>query len=194
MTNYECEIRFILNDVKLFQSHLQSIDHEIIKEYSFSDHVFRPLKLTKKWEGFEKIMRIRSWTIPTVKSEVLFSNIKYKQLEGFRFKQAIFSEGKVNFFTGEFEKAKNIVKELDFSPWFIIKKKKGKLMQVKKKNFTFVLEEIERLGHSIEIEVWGQDIQQVKKRFYEIIEILNLKREDGIHFPLAKIYFDAINT
>ena len=40
MKNYEFEIRFILNDIKSFETHLESIDFKIIKEYSFSDHIF----------------------------------------------------------------------------------------------------------------------------------------------------------
>lgn len=191
MTVIECEIRFLIEDLKSFNDHLNSLDHHIVKEYSLTDHIFKPQTLTDAWSKFEKIMRIRTWKSPLQKSELLFSRITLKKVEDFIFKRSIFPNGKVNFFTGTHEEAAEIIKELDFEPWFQIEKTKGQLIMVKEWDFSFVLEEITNLGYSVEIEVWDEDFKKAKNRFTEILEVLKLDKEQANPHALARIYFES---
>ena len=186
----ECEIRFLIDDIKKFKDHLSTINSHVIKEYSFTDHVFKPKILTEKWESFEKIMRIRAWKLPLQKSQVLFSYITLEKVGEFIFKRSIVPNGKVNLFEGTHDEAFNIVKELDYEPWFNIEKTNGKLIVVKDWDFSFVLEEITNLGFSVEIEVWDENYEKVKNRFNEILGVLNLNKELANPHSLAWIYYD----
>ncbi|NHI92000.1 MAG: hypothetical protein EAX96_05815, partial [Candidatus Lokiarchaeota archaeon] len=189
----ECEIRFLIKNVEAFESRLKNIDHEVIKEYAFTDHIYKPNNLTKKWQNFEKIMRIRSWSRPKKKSELLFSSVKIEKHDGFTFKRSIFPQGKIIFYSGDFEEASKIASELDFYPWFKIEKFNGKLITVKEGNFSFVIEDIKDLGLTIEIEVWEEKPEKIRNRFNEILNILCLREEDARYHPLARIYHEANN-
>jgi len=193
MTVIECEIRFLIENIKKFKEHLSTLDNFVVKEYSFTDHIFKPFNLTDKWINFEKIMRIRTWKRPLQKSEVLFSSITLEKVEDFIFKRAIFPNGKVNLFEGTHEEAAEIVKELDYEPWFEIEKTKGELIIVKDWDFSFVLEEIKNLGYSVEIEVWDDDFEKVKNRFAQILDILKLNKELANPHTLSWIYYNKIN-
>ncbi len=186
----ECEIRFLIDNIKKFKDHLSTIENYMIKEYSFTDHIFKPSYLTEKWSNFEKIMRIREWKYPLQKSEVLFSYITLEEVEEFIFKRSIIPNGKINLFEGTFYEASRILKELDYESWFDIEKINGKLIIVKDWDFSFVLEEITNLGFSIEIEVWDENYEKIKNRFNEIIKILNLNKESANPHSLAWIYYN----
>jgi len=193
MTVIECEIRFLIEDINKFKDHLSTLDHYVVKEYSFTDHIYKPYILTDKWIDFEKIMRIRTWKHPIKRSELLFSSITLEKVEDFIFKRSIFPNGKVILFTGTNEGAAEILKELDYEPWFQIEKTNGKLIIVKEGDFSFVLEEIKNLGYSVEIEVWDEDFEKIKNRFTQILGWLNLKKELANPHTLAWIYFNHTN-
>ncbi|MHA1892958.1 MAG: CYTH domain-containing protein [Candidatus Helarchaeota archaeon] len=192
MNKSECEIRFLIQDVKKFEEHLKSIDHVIEKEYSFIDHFFKPKSFTSEWKNFQKTMRVRAWEIPKNTSEILFSKVKYEEKDNLSFKRAFFPQGKVKLYSGNLDFAFKLLKELEYDFWFKIEKKKGKVIDVKSENFSFVLEEIKGLGFSIEIEVFDDDPQRIRKKFTKIINVLNLKTESALFYPLPKIYFETV--
>ncbi|MHA1379079.1 MAG: hypothetical protein ACTSRG_11915 [Candidatus Helarchaeota archaeon] len=186
---YESEIRIIFDNIAPFLETLKSLNAQIIKKYSFKDHIYKP-RGVKSWELEEKIMRIREWN---EKSQLLFTKTRIIKLGDFSFKQTYFPKGKIKLYEGTLQETQIILKDWNFEFWFLIEKEEGSLHEIKKPfQIRLVVEKIKNLGYTAEIELWGEDINEICKNFQNILKILKIDRNDITYKPLPKIYYERI--
>jgi len=206
---FESEIRIKIDDIDRFRESLKSIDSKIIKEYKFIDEVYIP-KNNKDWDLKEKCIRIRTYINDKNSeninmSQILFSHIKLIEKDNFCFKQSIYPGGKLQLYSGPLNIAKEILEDLGFNYLFTIKKEKGWLYEIQNyknnKNFIIALEKITAWSifnknpieyiYLAEIEEWSNNIEEIKAKFKEKLNLLNLDKNQIISYPLP-YYFSKI--
>lgn len=186
---FESEIRIIINDIDSFLSILNSLNAQIIKNYSFKDFFYKP-KGVKNWDLEKKIMRIREWD---TKSQILFTKTRIIQIKDFTFKQSIFPKGKLILFEGTLREAQTLLLDWNFEFWFNIDKEEGNLYNIKEPfDLTIALEKIKNFGYTAEIEIWGKNIDIVYDKFQKTIELLDLNRMSVTYKSLPKLVYEKL--
>jgi len=188
---FECEIRFLINDIKTFMKKLNSLGAEVLSSYKFSDHYFKP-KNFSPWDPISKSIRIRHHFIPRKESEILFSKVKIIKKNGFSFKKSIYPEGKIKIFKGSFETCKRLLSDLGFEEWFIIHKEDCKVLRIPNYNFEVAIEKIKNLGWIGEFEVKGKDTEKIVEKMKKYLSLLSIKEKDVFSEPLAKFYLTKV--
>ncbi|NVM05162.1 MAG: hypothetical protein HWN67_22775 [Candidatus Helarchaeota archaeon] len=185
---FESEIRILFKDVNPFIETLNSLNAQIIKSYSFKDHCYKPKGVD--WDLKEKIMRIREWK---KKSQLLFTKIKVIKFKDISFKQSFFPEGKLVLYEGTLQGAQTLLKEWNFELWFLIEKEEGHLYKIIKPfELTIALEKIKSLGYTAELEFWGENIQEIYKKFQKSISLLKLNPKTITYKPLPQIFYENL--
>ena len=189
MTTYESEIRFLIPNIKVFEKRLKELNAEIVYEYEFSDHYFRPK--TKEWNLLYKTIKIRECFKPEKKCEVLFNKAEIVNVEGFIFKRSVYPQGKVKLFEGKFDLCETFLDDLEFENWFTIEKKNCKLMKIPKYDFKTVYEFVNNLGWTGELEIEGGNPEKVKEKLSEWIKILKIEKNQITYKPLSLIHIEG---
>ena len=186
---FESEIRTLFDDINPFFKILESFNAQIIKSYTFKDHCYKP-KGIENWDLEQKIMRIREWK---TKSQVLFTKTRIIRIKNLSFKQSFFPAGKLILHEGPHHEAKTLLKDWNFEFWFMIEKEEGYLYNIKNPfDLTIALEKIKNLGYTAEIELWGENIDEIYEKFQKIITLLELDLSKITYKPLPKIVYEKL--
>ncbi|MHA1299973.1 MAG: hypothetical protein ACTSO9_11180 [Candidatus Helarchaeota archaeon] len=187
--SYESEVRILFDDIKPFLEKIQSLNARIIKNYSFRDHIYKP-EAIKNWELEQKVMRIREWPD---KSQLLYTKTRIIKMGDLKFKRTYFPQGKILLYEGTLQEAQTILNDWNFKFWFLINKEEGTLYEIKNPfHITFVVEKIKDLGYTAEIEVWGENKDEIYDNFKKIIEVLEINKKRITYKSLPKIYQEKL--
>jgi adenylate cyclase class IV len=79
---YECEVRFFIEDISIFEKRLDELGAGLIYPYEFNDHYFKPAPALDKWHPSEKNIRIREWKFPQNETTIYFSKNEVVSIDG----------------------------------------------------------------------------------------------------------------
>lgn len=184
---FECEVRYSIADIKIFEKRLRTLGAKLIYKYEFIDYYFMPKK--EKWNPIEKILRIREWKFPKKPTTIYFTKNEIISTGNIKFKRAVYQDGKVPLFIGGLDICKSLLNDLGFKLWFILKKKKCKFWHLPKYNFKTVTEFIDGLGWSGELEFEGRNMPKTKIKIEKALDILKIPK-DLISFKPISVIFD----
>jgi len=185
---FENEIRVILTseEFKSVMRRIKELNGEVVREYKFYDHVFKPK--SGEWSLERKILRVREWFKPSIKAEILFTHIEIVEIDEFKYKRTIYPQGKILMYTGNKEEAFRILEDLGFEYWFTVYKEWGGLYKLKRLYDKIIaLEYVKDLGYSLEVEIWGSNVEQVKHEMTEILGRLGIKKDKVLWKSLPTI-------
>ncbi|MDD5434276.1 MAG: CYTH domain-containing protein [Nitrospira sp.] len=183
---YECEVRFLIEDISAFEKKLGVLGAVLIYPYEFNDHYFKPD--LNKWNPSEKNIRIREWKFPQNETTVYFSKNEVVSIEGVQFKRALYSQGKVPLFSGDINTCKSLLHDLGFSCWFTIEKQQARFWEIAEHGFKTAAEFIEGLGWCGELEFEGEDPMKAKADIERSLKILEIPNHLVSYEPLSVIF------
>lgn len=183
---FECEVRFIIKDIKAFEKRLDELSARLIYPYEFTDYYFRPRK--EKWDPLEKNLRIREWKTPENPTTIYFVKNEIVSIDGFQFKRALYPQGKLALFSGDLNTCKSLLNDLGFELWFIIKKERARFWEIPKHGFKTVAEYISGLGWSGELEFEGEDPNKAKAEIEKALNVLKIPKSLVSFKPISVIY------
>lgn len=200
--NYESEIRIWIENIREFQSKLEELNSQVIRNYKFIDEIYKPIG-DISWDHQKKTIRIRKYSNEK-DAKILFSYIDFVEQQGFQFKRSKYPGGKLALFKGDKNRAKQIMNDLGFQYFFSIEKSDGKLIKIplesNQNNFIIALEQIKgwidaETVHKCEvflaeIEVWANNIRDITNIFNKRLDYLDISIEnvisDSVPFYISK--------
>jgi adenylate cyclase class IV len=182
-------MRIFVNNISEFLKKLKNLNAKTVLTYRFNDHCFKPRKGSiEDWDPSRKTMRLRAWSHPEIYSQILFSKTEILDWNDFRFKRTAYPQGKIELYRGD--DAKELLNDWGFEKWFTVEKLDGSLLEIKNQltgEFAIALENIKGVGHLAEIEVWGEDMNEVAQKIYERINLLEIKSKNITFKSLPRI-------
>ncbi len=185
---FECEVRFIIENIDDFKKRLKELEAELIFNYEFTDYYFRPKQ--GKWDPINKNIRIREWKTPKKSTTIYFVKNEILAIDKIKFKRALYPEGKVPLFSGDLETCKSLLIDLNFKPWFILKKEKSSIWKLPKYNFCTVSEYIPGIGWWGELEFEGKDPNKAKGEIEKALKLLEIPLSLVSHKPISAIFIE----
>lgn len=185
-SEYECEVRFVIEDIKQFHKKLKMIGARRIRTYAFTDHFFQNGALRKNPE--ETLLRIRQWYTPRKQAEVIFVGNEIIDAGDIAFKRSVYREGKLILFRGALGDCRDLLESLGFEPWFSVRKRRCKLWSVPKYGFKVVEEWIDGYGWSGELETGGRSLQKARAYLENALKVLEIPRANVSYKPIAILY------
>jgi len=189
--SYECEVRFIIDDIEKFQARLVHLGARIALPYEFTDHYYKPL--AGHWDPIDKNIRIRQWIKPQKESTIYFVKLEIISIGELQFKRSLFPEGKLSLFTGPLDTCRKLLDDLGFEFWFSLRKEKACLWEVPGHGFFTAVEYIEGLGWTAELEFEGQDPEKAASAIRQALDALRIPRQKVTHNPISAIYLQNRN-
>ena len=186
---YECEVRFIVENIKGLKRRLHLLGGRTIKEYKFTDHILKPsCGNGREWLLDQRILRVREWHLPEQISELIFTHTRIARMGRLSFKRTIYPCGKIVMHRGYHEEIMRLVSDLEFQTWYSVVKRWGKLIELERlRGEVVALEDVEGVGMVLEVEVWGEDVEAVSRRMLKIVEEIGLDIQKAIPKPLPVI-------
>lgn len=185
---FECEVRFIIEEIDAFKKRLRELEAELVFDYEFTDYYFEPKQ--DKWNPVEKNIRIRKWKTPQKPTTVYFVKNKIIKIDKIKFKRALYLQGKVPLFEGDLETCKSLLIDLGFKSWFTLKKEKSSIWKLPKYNFYTINEYIPGLGWWGELEFEGKDPNKAKKQIERALKLLEIPLHLVTHKPISAIFIE----
>jgi len=188
-SEYECEVRFFIDDIDEYRKRLVSLESKKILDYEFTDHFYQPC--TGNWNPSKKLIRIREWEKHPEReglAEVLFTETDVKDIDGLKFKRSKFPEGKVQLYTGSLEDCANLLTDLGYVHWLDLVKKDCQFFELPKYGFASVIENVKGLGWTGELEEAGYNPAIAAKNIREHLSILGISESQTSWKPLVLIY------
>ncbi len=177
----EFEVRFFPDrSFDEYLSFLISKGGKVIKDYSFTDHIFRGDD-RDFWDLRRRILRIREWKRPVTYSEVLFTAMTSE----LGVKATIF-EGKVKLFQGDFTTCIKLLEEMGFKEWFSVVKRRGHLVEMPEK-FVLALEEIDGVGVVGELEFHVDDPGEARNLISKALKVIEIDEGMTTHKSMPLI-------
>lgn len=189
-SDYECEVRFEIKDIDTFKDRIKLLEGALIFDYSFYDYYLIPIN--QRWDPLEKNLRIREWKYPARPTTLYFVRNEILNIEGLKFKRAVYKAGKVPLHEGDLEECRSIAQDLGFKPWFTIRKEKAHFYGVSKYHFKTIAEYVPELGWTGELEFEGQDPSKAKANIEKCISLLNIPIENINFKPISVIYAEKL--
>ena len=181
---FECEVRFIIEDIVAFEKRLNEIGAILKYPYGFTDHYFRPIN--EVWNPVEKNLRIREWHYPEHPTTIYFVKNEILSIDGLQFKRSLYHHGKVPLLSDDLEICTALLHDMGFEAWFILRKENAKIWGVPQYEFNTIAEYINGLGWSGELEFEGEDPHKARTQFEHALNIL--------HIPISKVNFKPISV
>ncbi|MFX1518914.1 MAG: hypothetical protein ACFFCD_03195 [Promethearchaeota archaeon] len=195
--DFESEIRIFVKDISEFLEILKNLNAESVFSYRFNDHCHKPRKGSiGDWDPSRKTMRLRAWSHPETYSQILFSKTKIIEWNELQYKRTIYPQGKLELFRGENNYAKELLEDWEFEEWFVVEKLNGELYSIRSEStgeFAIALENIQNVGYLAEIEVWGEDMNDVAESIYERMRVLGITIKDITFKSLPRIVAEKLN-
>jgi len=186
---FECEIRFKVEDIGGFEKRLRQLSASVVLRFEFTDHYYSPV--TDQWDPVEKSLRIRRWSKPKKPTTIYFSKTEIVNVSGFRFKRALYPEGKIALFCGHIEICRSLLHDLGFQPWFVVRKERARVWELPKYGFRTTLEYIQELGWIGELECRETGTQAARSQLKAALAVLGIPRHLVSHKPMAALFAEA---
>lgn len=172
-SKFECEIRIFIDDINTFEKKLEDLEAKVILEYNFSDTYYKQNNFD--WNPLNKTMRLRQWHNPNRGIFVYYSKTEFVKESGITFKRSTLKEGKKVLFKGRLDKAKKFLQKDNFYPWLEVKKNNCKIWESNKLSSALVVEYIDELGWTAEVEVEGKNTNEASLKLKQVLETLDEK-------------------
>ena len=186
-SKFECEIRIYIDNINEFENKLNDLEAKIILEYNFSDTYYK--QKSNDWNPLNKTMRLREWHNPNRGNFVYYSVTEFIENNGITFKRSKLKEGKKVLCKGDLAKAKEFLQKNNFEPWLKVTKKDCKIWKSDKLPSAIIVEYINELSWTAEIEVEGEDINQASNNIKEILQ--KLKENNFSSKPVSVLVSEA---
>lgn len=180
---FETEVRFSIPDIEKFRKIVNQNNLKLIKEYAFTDFYFKPT--IGDWNSLEQTVRIRTWKKPDLETAIYLTKDEIRHEAGFAFKRSLYPEGKKILFKGSVAECKRVLEDLHFKLVYSIQKKQGFVWQNQEKELEFCAEETDVLGWTGEMEIDGTNLDYIKHRIANHMQVLQLEEEQLSYKPLA---------
>lgn len=187
---FECEVRFPIADIGIYKRRILGLGGKLIYKYEFDDYYYYPGPGV--WDPVEKILRIRHWLRPRKPTTIYFVQNAVIEKSDLKFKRSVYPEGKLPLFSGELDRCQEVLCDLGFKEWFVVKKRKAEFWEIPAYGFETVFEFIPGLGWSGELEEEGKDIQKAKKRLDEELKLLGVDLKKVDYRPISVIYAEHL--
>lgn len=187
---FECEVRFPIVDINIHKKHILDLGGRLVYKYGFDDHYYHPELGT--WDPVEKVLRIRYWLKPKKSTTIYFVQNKVIEKNGLKFKRSVYPEGKLPLFSGGLDRCQEVLRDLGFKKWFVVKKRKAEFWEIPAYGFETVFEFIPGLGWSGELEEEGENVQKAKKRLDDELNLLGVDLSRVDHRPISVIYAEHL--
>jgi hypothetical protein len=109
---FECEVRFIIEDITAFEKRLGEIEATLKYHYKFTDHYFRPVH--DVWNPIEKNLRILEWHYPKHPTTIYFVKNEILSVDGLQFKRSLYHHGKVPLLSDDLKTCTALLNDLGF--------------------------------------------------------------------------------
>ncbi|UCD57072.1 MAG: CYTH domain-containing protein [Candidatus Hydrogenedentota bacterium] len=182
---FECEVRYKIEDIEVFEERLRELGAAVLYPYEYTDYYFEPAK--DQWNPLEKSLRIREWKTPAEPTTIYFVKNEIVSVGDTRFKRALYPEGKVPLFSGDFCTCKSIIEDLGFQLWLVINKAKAKLWEIPEHGFKTAVEYIEHLGWTGELEFEGDNIARAGSHIEKALKTLRISQDLVSFKPVSVI-------
>ncbi|MGD9129199.1 MAG: CYTH domain-containing protein [Candidatus Woesebacteria bacterium] len=183
---FECEVRFLIKDIKPILKKLQKLGASKILDYEFDDYYYQPV--CKSWNLIEKTLRIRQWLEPARPTVVYITKNEVIEIEGLKFKRSLYEQGKVVLLKGRLDFCKEVLTDMGFELNFVVHKRKGQVWQVKEDDSEVILEYVENFGWTGELEFEGIDPFETKEKIQKTLQILGLDEHSVTHKPMSALF------
>lgn len=187
---FESEIRFFIDNIDAFTTHLLSLGATKYYEYEFIDHYHTPAFGQEGWDSFEKNIRIREWIRPTTQSEILLARNECVSIDGYQFKRSVYESGKVTLFSGSHDEAINIITDLGFTPWVAIHKKHSHCWELPDGS-DVIVEYIDGLGWIGELELDGSEANHTHGTAKKLFDTLHVPEDKQTPDTTLSLYLQA---
>jgi len=181
---FECEVRFLIDDVEVFRRRIATLGGRVRFEYAFTDHYYRPPG--GPWDPRTRALRVREHHRPAQPSEVLLTWTDLVQVNGLSFKRSRFPEGKVRLYTGTPDECRALAAGLGYDPWLFVRKKAGFFYDIPDVG-ELVAEQVDGIGWMCELEVEGQNPATAAGAILRKLGALGVPAEAVIPEPVAAL-------
>ena len=181
---FECEVRFLIDDVEAFRRRLAALGGRVRFEYAFTDHYYRPPG--GAWDPRTRALRVREHHRPAQPSEVLLTWTDLVQVGGLTFKRSRFPVGKVRLYEGAADECRAVATGLGYEPWLVVRKKAGLFYEIPEIG-ELVAEQVDGIGWMCELEVEGQNPSHAAAAILRKLEALGVSAEAVIPEPVAAL-------
>jgi adenylate cyclase class IV len=182
---FECEVRYQIADIRALENRLRELNAIIVYPYESTDYYFCPVN--EQWNPSEKNLRIRELITPKEQSAIYFVKTEIVTIGDIGFKRALYPQGKVPLFSGDFDTCWSLVEDMGFQLWLTVKKTKAKLWEIPAHGFKTAVEYIEELGWNGELEFEGEKPEEAKEHIEKALEILRIPREAVSSKPISAL-------
>ena len=186
---FECEVRYKIENIKLFKRKLKELKAKLLFHYEFTDYYYGPKD--KNLDLVRKNLRIREWQKPKNQTTIYFVKNEVILIDKVKFKRALYPQGKVPLFSGKLKTCKSLLKDLGFKKLFTIKKEKATFWELPQ-GFKTVLEYIKGIGWWGELEFNGKNPVLAKKEIEKALKILEIKKENVSYKTISAIFFEKL--
>jgi len=181
---FECEVRFLIDDVEAFRRRIATLGGRVRFEYAFTDHYYRPPG--GAWDPRTRALRVREHHRPAQPSEVLLTWTDVVQVNGLSFKRSRFPEGKVRLYAGSADECRTLAAGLGYDPWLVVRKKAGLFYDIPDVG-ELVAEQVDGIGWMCELEVEGQNPATAAGAILRKLGALGVPAEAVIPEPVAAL-------
>ncbi len=180
---FEVEVRFTIPDITHFKQVVSDLGCELVTEYAFTDHYYKPIK--GEWNSLEKTIRIREWRKPSKSTVIYLAKEEIKESGSYFFKRSAYTEGKLSVLSGSIETCRTVLSDLGFQHAYSIEKKQGWVWKNSRYDLEFCAEETDLLGWSGEMEIDGTDFSYIEERIERHKHHLQLTDDQLSYKPMA---------
>src|SRR2546430_5351559 len=181
---FECEVRFLIDDVEAFRRRIATLGGRVRFEYAFTDHYYRPPG--GAWDPRTRALRVREHRRPAQPSEVLLTWTDVVQVNGLSFKRSRFPEGKVRLYAGSADECRTLAAGLGYDPWLVVRKIAGLFYDIPDVG-ELVAEQVDGIGWMCELEVEGQNPATAAGAILRKLGALGVPAEAVIPEPVAAL-------
>lgn len=183
---FECEVRFPIKNISRHRRRLLELGGKLVYKYEFDDFYYHPT--SEIWDPIRKILRIRYWHTPKKPTTIYFVKNEVLKKGKIKFKRSLYPEGKLPLFSGELKLCRELLEDLSFREWLVLKKKKAEFWDITKHKFKTVFEFIPGLGWSGELEEKGVDVEKANKRLQAHLKLLGIDFKTVDFRPISVIF------
>ena len=179
-------MRFPIKNIVKHKKRLLELGGKLVYKYEFDDYYYHPV--LEVWNPIRKILRIRYWHTPKKPTTIYFVKNEVLEKGRIKFKRSLYSKGKLPLFSGKLKLCKELLEDLGFKEWLVLKKKKAEFWDIPKHKFQTVFEFIPGLGWSGELEEEGKDVKVANRRLQIQLKLLDIDLEIVDFRPISVIY------